>query len=137
LDGEIAIPNSLKDSNHRQKRSYQTGHPPKTATDVGSAGRNNLSKEKICKCEAETTPTFDNNGRVAYRIFSFGCNSRHFASSQRLHERLRDLAVQRLEDGVLVAVRVGSDSQFAILAKDADGTVRSCVGTIGPRRDGV
>jgi hypothetical protein len=40
-----------------------------------------------------------------------------------------DLAVQALGDDVLAAVRVGSDSQFTILIKDADGTLRSSAKT--------
>jgi hypothetical protein len=89
----------------------------------------NLSTQTTCKCEAETTPTRTNVMKVVYRIYLFGCNSRYFPSCPRLHESLLDLAVQELEKGVLVSVRVGSDSQFAILIKDADGRLRSCART--------
>jgi hypothetical protein len=91
----------------------------------------NLSTRTTCMCKAETTPTRDDGMKVNYHIDSFGCSSRDFPSCPRLHESLLDLAVQELEKGVLVAVRVGSDSQFAILIKDADGKLRSCAKTTG------
>ncbi|KAF2109668.1 hypothetical protein BDV96DRAFT_232238 [Lophiotrema nucula] len=91
----------------------------------------NPSQLKTCKCGAVTTPTREDDKKLVHRIFAFGCNSRYFPSCQRLHESLLDLAVQALEDSVCVAVRVGSDSQFAIYIKDADGRVRSCAITTG------
>lgn len=95
--------------------------------------KNNLSQQTTCICGAKITPTRKDNNKLVYRIFSFGCRSRDFPSCQRLHESLLNVAVQALEDSVLVAVRVGSDSQFAILIKDADGKVRFCAST-PPRR---
>ncbi|OAL47542.1 hypothetical protein IQ07DRAFT_656911 [Pyrenochaeta sp. DS3sAY3a] len=89
----------------------------------------NFSSNTICDCKAYLTPTQATDGKLMYRIYSFGCNSAEFDSTPMYHEKLLDRAMEILEDNVLVAVRVGSDSQFAIMIKDADGTVRSCSGT--------
>jgi hypothetical protein len=90
------------------------------------------SNQMVCHCNAQTPSTNSNRNKHAYQIYSFGCNSRWFPSSQRLHESLLEQAIQILENGVLVVVRVGSDEQLAILIKDADGLVRCCAGTKEP-----
>ena len=91
-----------------------------------------MSSQITCACGAATTPTQSTTGKeIVYRIYSFGCNAGSFPSCQRLHESKLDLAVQALEDGVLVAVRVGSDPQRAILIKDANGGIRSSAQTEG------
>ena len=87
--------------------------------------RNNPSKQLSCICRAAITSTQDQSGKLIYHTYSFGCNSKNFPSVQRLREGLLHIAVQLLEDSVLVVVRVGSISHFAIRTKDADGCVRS------------
>jgi hypothetical protein len=91
----------------------------------------NLSEQSTCKCRAETTPTRKKGKKIEHRIYSFGSNCKHFPSYQRYHECLLDQAIQVvedtiLEDAVLVAVRVGSDSRYAIFIRDGNGDVRSC-----------
>jgi hypothetical protein len=93
---------------------------------------NNPSDQEVCRCTAQIPPTRCNGKRYAYQIYSFGCNYRWFPSSQRLDESLLEQAVQILENGVLVVVSVGSYEQFAILIKDANGSVRCCAGTREP-----
>lgn len=66
-----------------------------------------------------------NGQELVYRIYSFGCNSRRFPSNERLREVWFDSAVDVLAANLLVAVRVGSDSEYAILIKDEDGTIQS------------
>jgi hypothetical protein len=97
----------------------------------------NLSEESTCTCGAETTPTRKNSKILEHRICSFGSNCKHFPSYQRYHECLLDQAIQVLEDTILedamlVAVRVGSDSRYAILISDGDGDVRSCTNATDP-----
>jgi hypothetical protein len=92
---------------------------------------NNFSSKMTCRCGAATTATYFNDKEIVYRIYSFGCNSMYFPSSQRLHENMFGLVIQELVDDVPVAVRAGSDSQFTILIKDADGTLRSSAKTAG------
>ena len=99
--------------------------------------RRNFSPAKVCLgCRAPTTPTRRMNGQeLVYRIYSFGCNSRRFPSNERLREVWFDSAVDVLAANLLVAVRVGSDYEYAILIKDEDGTIRSYsqTGALGTR----
>ena len=76
-------------------------------------------------CEAPITPTCINHQNVAYRIFSFGSRAHQFDSCQKLHASLLEEAVQVLQDETQIAVRVGVDSECAVLIKDADGGIRS------------
>ncbi|KAJ8109103.1 hypothetical protein OPT61_g7699 [Boeremia exigua] len=71
----------------------------------------NPSPNTVCVCEAQITPTQEitpaqGTGRT----------------------ETRDVVVESLQDNdVLVAIRVvGSDSHYAIMITDADGTTRSC-----------
>jgi hypothetical protein len=89
--------------------------------------QNNLSRTTTCQCGAETVPAKNEQGKTTYRIYSFGCKSKDFPSCTRLPESLFDMTVEAIQDGTLVAIRVGSDSQSAILIKDTNGDVRSCV----------
>jgi hypothetical protein len=88
----------------------------------------NPSCALICeRCVAHLTPTCFESQKLEYRIFSFGPQAYRFSTCQKLHASLLDEAVQLLKDETLVAVRVGVDPKFAILIKDANGTVRSTI----------
>lgn len=132
LNSQAGIPNSFEDS-HRNQENMQANEIPITdGNKCWFCLKHNPSSLTTCPCEAELTPTKNLDGEsLVYRISTFGCHSKHFPSSQKLHEGLFDLAVEALEDNKLVAVRVGSDSQFAISIKDANGIARSCAKTIG------
>jgi hypothetical protein len=99
----------------------------------------NLSTLTTCAaCKAPMTPTPSRCGRrIPYRFFSSGCNCSRFSSSPQLHEVWFDSAVCVLEQHALVAVRVGSISESAILIKDANGMIRSHTRTtsLGERAD--
>jgi hypothetical protein len=107
--------------------------PPVDQNKCWFCGAHHPSNQTACRCAAQTPPTNTRGIKHVYRIYSFGCNSRWFPSSQRLHESLLEQAVQILENGVLVVVRVGSDERFTILIKDANGSVRCCAGTKEPK----
>lgn len=132
LNSQAGIPNSSEDS-HRNQENMQAHEIPITdGNKCWFCLKHNPSSLTTCPCKAEPTPTKEVDGEsLVYRTSTFGCHSKHFPSCQRLHEGLLDLAVEALQDGTFVAVRVGSDSEFAILIKDADGTARSCAKTIG------
>jgi hypothetical protein len=86
----------------------------------------NPSYGLICECcEAQLTPTCAIDQKLKYRIFSFGPHAYQFSACQKLHASLLDEAVHILKNETLVAVRVGVDPNFAILIKDANGTIRS------------
>ncbi|KAH9879911.1 hypothetical protein J1614_001935 [Plenodomus biglobosus] len=87
--------------------------------------RNNISRTMTCDCGAATVPTNINQRKTIYRVYSFGYNSKEFLYCMRLHENLLNMAVEILQDNTLVAIRVGSDSEFAILIRDPDGRIRS------------
>jgi hypothetical protein len=88
----------------------------------------NPSYGLICECcGAHLTPTNIEDQKQKYRIFSFGPHAYQFSACQKLHASLLEEAVQILKDETLVAVRVGVDPRFAILIKDADGTIRSTI----------
>ncbi|KAH9867376.1 hypothetical protein IAQ61_007968 [Plenodomus lingam] len=87
---------------------------------------NHPSQQQTCKCGAQTIPTQDKNGKLNYRIYSFGSNVEYFPSSHRIRGNLLETVVQLLKDSVLMAVRVGCRSQSAIMIRDADGSLRSC-----------
>jgi hypothetical protein len=86
----------------------------------------NASYSPTCeRCFAPLTPTRLKSQKQKYRIFSFGPHAYKFSACRKLHASLLDEAVQILKDETLVAVRIGVDRKFAILIKDADGTLRS------------
>jgi hypothetical protein len=88
-------------------------------------GKGNTSTATECNfCYADTTPTRQGRRRVTYRIYSFGSQAKDFPRCEKQHASLLDQAVQLLDAGTLIAVRVGVDPMYAILIKDGDGTLR-------------
>jgi hypothetical protein len=86
----------------------------------------NASYSPSCEdCIAPLTPTLLEGQKQRYRIFSFGPQAYQFSACKKLHASLLDKAVQILREETLIAVRIGVDPKFAILIKDADGTLRS------------
>jgi hypothetical protein len=86
----------------------------------------NASCSPTCECcFTPLTPTRLGSQKQKYRIFSFGPRAYQLSACRKLHASLLDEAVQILKDETLVAVRIGVGSKFAILIKDADGTLRS------------
>jgi len=81
-----------------------------------------------CECQAELTPTNNGKVKISYTIYTFGCNSDWFPSSTRLHESLLDDMADILNAATneRLAIRVGSNTHFAIYIRDLDGTIRSC-----------
>jgi hypothetical protein len=93
----------------------------------------NLPYDFICRrCYSHTTPTRIDEIKVAYQIFSFGSHTNQFPSCQRLHSNLFGEAVQVLQNGRNVAIRVGVGSRLAIIIKDANSTIRSTISGVSP-----
>ena len=86
----------------------------------------NMSTAKVrdnVECGAQITPTHGVNP-ITYRIYSFGSRPMDFSCCEKLHASILQQAIEILQGGTLVAVRVGVAPRYAILIKDANGTVR-------------
>lgn len=90
----------------------------------------NATKNTSCSsCAAETTPTLDRDDRaLRYHIVSFGKRADAIPACEKSHRNLLGVAIQdfRNRPGPC-ALRAGVDPNFAILIKDADGTIRSTI----------
>lgn len=86
-----------------------------------------LSIATTCEgCSALLTLTLDRNyQRLVYRISSFGCNSSAVPSKEWYHRMWFDSAMNIPAPNVRVAVRVVSNSEYAILIKETNGAIPS------------
>jgi hypothetical protein len=86
----------------------------------------NTSAEQVCnECQAPTPPTRTTDHKeITYRIFSFGSRANSYSGCEKLRASHFQQAIELLQAGTLVAIRVGVAPMYAILIKDANGAIR-------------
>jgi uncharacterized Zn-finger protein len=123
---------SSRNSTHSQKRCYLSSNLPWIRRSAGSAERTILQIRRSAIATHKHHPPIAKGINTTIRSIRSAAT---LAGSRPPNDSTR-ACLSKLskywKTGVLVVVRVGSDEQFAILMKDADGLVRCCAGTKEP-----
>jgi hypothetical protein len=89
----------------------------------------NILTNTICDaCLHNTTPTNNGTVPVTYRMYSFGSRAKKISCCEKQHAILLGQALQLLDGGTFIAVRVGVHPKYAILIKDGNGAPRLSTG---------